>query len=192
MDRTDLEIIRDIKSGSKDAADRLIIKYQKRVYNMAFGLTSDYNKAWDISQEVFIKVLRNIGSFRGDSSFWTYLYRITMNAFYDNGRKQKVQSRFRNMTDMESDDPDDRGFDIKDCINIEEDYEKKSLKEKITEAMGGLTDIQRQVFMLKNLEGYKIREIADMVGISEGTVKSHLNRAMEKVKNAAEGGNDNE
>jgi len=189
MDRADLEIIMDIKAGKKGAADELIIRYQKRVYNMAFGLTSDYNKAWDISQEVFIKVIRNIGSFRGDSSFWTYLYRITMNAFYDNGRKQKVQSRFRNMTDMESDDPDDRGFDIKDCVNIEEDYEKKSLKQNITDAMQGLTDIQRQVFMLKNLEGYKIREISGMVGISEGTVKSHLNRAMEKIKNATEGGN---
>jgi RNA polymerase sigma-70 factor (ECF subfamily) len=188
MERTDTEIVKDLQAGKAGAADELIIRYQKKVYNMAYGLTLDYNKAWDISQEVFIKVIRGINSFRGDCSLWTFLYRVTMNAFYDHSRRQKTQGRFYNMTDMEGDDPDDRGFDIKDAVSIEDDYEKKAVKESIKKAMNSLTDIQREVFMLKNLEGYKIREVAVMLKISEGTVKSHLNRAMEKVKNVAEGG----
>jgi RNA polymerase sigma-70 factor (ECF subfamily) len=94
MERTDTEIVKDLKADKAGAADELIIKYQKKVYNMAYGLTTDYNKAWDISQEVFIKVIRGIKSFRGDCSLWTFLYRVTMNAFYDHGRRQKTQGRF--------------------------------------------------------------------------------------------------
>jgi RNA polymerase sigma-70 factor (ECF subfamily) len=185
MAREDAEIVADIQKGKEAAVDELIKKYQKKVFNVALGLTKDYNKAWDVSQEAFVKVIRNIQNFRGDSSFWTYVYRITMNTFYDYGRKVKVRSRVANMTDYENPD-DNRKFDIKDTINIAEDYDKKVMKEKISEAMGSLTAIQREVFVLKNLEGFKIREIAVMLKISEGTVKSHLNRAMEKVKSSVD------
>ncbi|MFP4465600.1 MAG: RNA polymerase sigma factor [Candidatus Goldiibacteriota bacterium] len=185
MNREDSEIIEDVKNGKEGAIDELIVKYQKKVYNIALGMSGDYNKAWDVSQEAFIKVIRKIGDFREESSFWTYIYRITVNAFYDYTRKAKVRARFSNMTDMEKDD-DGPSFEIKDTLSIEEDYEKKTMKEAVKEGMAGLTDLQRQVFVLKNMEGYKIREISGIIGISEGTVKSHLSRAMEKVKAAVD------
>ncbi|HDQ26373.1 MAG TPA: sigma-70 family RNA polymerase sigma factor [bacterium] len=187
MEREDRDIIQDIKKGSEAAMNELIKKYQKRVYNMVYGMCVNYDTAWDVSQEVFIKVVRNIDSFRGDSSFWTFLYRVTMNAFYDFKRKEKVRSRVANYTDTKAED-EKRVFEVRDMLNIEEDFEKKEAKERIKEALDGLTDVQKEVFMLKNMEGLKIREISAVLKISDGTVKSHLSRATEKIKSITGGG----
>jgi RNA polymerase sigma-70 factor (ECF subfamily) len=185
--RDDKEIITDIKNGSLVAMDELIKKYQKRVYNIVFGLCMNYDTAWDVSQEAFIKVIRNVKNFREESSFWTYLYRIVINAFYDWTRKEKTKKKSTaNFSDM-TDDENKRSFEIKDMINIEEDFDRKVLEEKVKRGLDNLTDTQRQVYVLKNLEGMKIREIADMMKISEGTVKSHLSRAMEKLCNVLKG-----
>ncbi len=180
--REDSEIIKEIKAGSEAAADELIKKYQKRVYNTLYGMCMNYDTAWDVSQEAFIKAIVNIKSFRGESSFWTFLYRVTMNAFYDFTRKAKVRGRVGNFSDYEDDDGG-RKFEVRDLVNIEEDFEKKDMKEKLKKALEILTEVQKEVFVLKTTEGLKIREIAQLLRISEGTVKSHLNRATEKVKN---------
>ncbi len=181
MEREDKEIIKDIKSGKENALDELIKKYQRKVYNLVFGMTFNYDIAWDVSQEVFVKVIKNIKNFREESSFWTFLYRITINAYYDYYRKYKVREKVSYFSDMNDDDAK-RTFEVKDLINIEEEFEIKELKETIKIALKELTDMQRQVFVLKNTQGLKIKEIADLLKISEGTVKSHLNRAMEKLK----------
>lgn len=185
--REDKEIIADIKAGKEPAVGELIKKYQKRVYNTAYGLTVDYDGAWDVSQEALVKVVRYIGTFKGESSFWTFLYRIIMNSFYDYKRRQKVRAKVGNFTDYENDD-DKRAFDVKDVIDIEEDYEQKELKERLKTALVLLTEVQKQVFVLKNTEGLKIREIAQVLGMADGTVKSHLNRAVDKIKNELGGG----
>jgi RNA polymerase sigma-70 factor, ECF subfamily len=184
--RDDPQIIADVRAGKEAAIDELIRKYQKRVYNTAYGLTMNYDEAWDVSQEALVKVVRYIGSFRGDSSFWTFLYRIVMNAFYDYKRRQKVRGRIGNFTDQ-GDGEDIRNFEVKDVINIEEDYELKEMKERFTASLNSLTETQRSVFVFKNTDGLKIREIARIMKISEGTVKSHLNRATEKIKNVIGG-----
>lgn len=185
--REDKEILNDIKKGSLNAMDELIKKYQKRVYNIIYGLCMNYDTAWDVSQEAFVKVIKNIKNFRQESSFWTYLYRIVINAFYDWTRKEKTKKRSTtNFSDM-TDDENKRSYEVKDMINIEEDFDRKILKEKVKKGLDDLTDIQRQIYILKNTQGMKIREIADMIGISEGTVKSHLSRAVEKLSNTLKG-----
>jgi RNA polymerase sigma-70 factor (ECF subfamily) len=186
QNRDDKEIIQEIKQGKEAAMDELIKKYQKRVYNTLYGMCMDYDTAWDVSQEAFVKVVQNINNFRGDSSFWTFLYRVTMNAFYDHKRKEKVRGRVGNFSDYE-DDSGERKFDVKDAVNIEVDFEKKQMQEKMKTALSSLTNTQKEVFVLKTTEGLKIREIAGMLGISEGTVKSHLNRSTEKIKKALGG-----
>ncbi|MCE5300152.1 MAG: sigma-70 family RNA polymerase sigma factor [Spirochaetia bacterium] len=184
--REDPEIIQDIMAGNQTATEELIRKYQKRVYNTIYGMTLNYDEAWDISQEALVKVVRNIGSFKGQSSFWTYLYRITVNSVYDYKRKQKVRSRVSNFTDMEN-PGDNRQFEVKDLVNIEEDYEKKELGDRLKSSLSHLTEIQKQVFVLKNIDGLKIREISQVLRISEGTVKSHLNRATVKIRDVLGG-----
>ncbi|MCX7698534.1 MAG: sigma-70 family RNA polymerase sigma factor, partial [Candidatus Goldbacteria bacterium] len=144
--REDREIINDIKSGSVEAMDELIKKYQKRVYNTIYGLCMNYDVAWDVSQEVFVKVIKNIKSFKEQSSFWTYLYRIVINAFYDWTRKEKTKKRSTtNFSDMTNDDSK-RSYEVKDMINIEEDFDRKMLEEKVKKGLDDLTDIQRQVY----------------------------------------------
>jgi RNA polymerase sigma-70 factor, ECF subfamily len=187
MERDDIVIIAEIRKGSQAAMDELIKKYQKRVFNMIYGQCMNYDTAWDSCQEAFIKAVKNIKNFREESSFWTYLYRISMNAFYDVKRKEKVRSRVRNFSEL-NDEENKRSFEVRDMLNIEEDFDKKMAKERIKTALESLTDTQKEVFVLKNTEGLKIREISDMLKISEGTVKSHLNRAMEKIKGALGGG----
>ncbi len=181
MEKGDKEIIQDIKNGNEHAIDELIKKYQKKVYNLIFGMTFNYDIAWDVSQEVFIKVIKNIKNFRGESSFWTFLYRITMNAYYDYYRKYKLREKVSYFSEMDDEDTK-RTFEVKDLINLEEEFEVKEFKETVKIALKELTDMQRQVFILKNINNLKIKEIADLLKISEGTVKSHLNRAMEKLK----------
>jgi RNA polymerase sigma-70 factor, ECF subfamily len=185
MERDDKEIIQEIKAGKASATDELIRKYQKRVFNMAYGLTMNYDAAWDVTQEALIKVVRNIGNFRGDSSFWTYLYRIVMNAHYDLGRKVKVRSKVSNYSDVVNEEEGET-FDFKSDVNVEQDVERVMIKENIKKGLEELTQIQRQVFVLKNTQGLKIREVAKVMKISEGTVKSHLSRAFDKLKTVME------
>lgn len=187
MEREDSVLIAEIKKGATGAMDELIRKYQKRVFNMIYGQCMNYDTAWDVSQETFIKAVKYITNFREESTFWTYLYRIAMNAFYDVKRKDKVRARVSNFSEM-SDEESKRSFEVRDMLNIEEDFDRKMAKERITKALEELTDVQKEVFVLKNTEQLKIREISAMLKISEGTVKSHLNRAMEKVKKALGGG----
>ncbi len=181
MDSEDLEILKGVKNGEEPAVDALIKKYQKKVYNMVYGLCFNYDTAWDVTQEAFVKIIRSMGKFRGESSLWTYIYRIARNSFYDFKRKEKVRSKVGNFSDMKNDE-EKREFEVRDLVNIEEDYEKKAAGEKIRGAMERLTDIQKEVFILKHNGGYKIREISLILKISQGTVKSHLNRSMEKLK----------
>lgn len=185
--RDDREIINDIRDGSLNSIEELIKKYQKRVYNIVYGLCMNYDIAWDVSQDAFIKVIRNIKRFRQESSFWTYFYRIVINTFYDWTRKEKTKKKLITNLSEITDDGNKRSYEVKDMINIEEDFDRKMLEEKVKKGLNDLTDIQRQVYVLKNLEGMKIREIANLVGISEGTVKSHLSRAMEKLRTILKG-----
>ena len=187
MEREDSVVIAEIKKGNAGAMDELIKKYQKRVFNMIYGQCMNYDTAWDVSQETFIKAIKYIGNFRQESTFWTYLYRIAMNAFYDAKRREKVRGRVANFSEM-SDEESKRSFEVKDMLNIEEDFDRKMAKERVMAALDELTDVQKEVFVLKNTEQLKIREISAMLKISEGTVKSHLNRAMEKIKASLQGG----
>jgi len=186
MERSDQELIEDIKKGDTAAMDIIIRKYQKRVYNMIYGQCINYDTAWDVTQETFIKAVKYVKNFRQESTFWTYLYRIAMNAFYDIKRREKVRSRVSNFSDV-TDEENKRSFEVRDMLNIEEDFERKVAKERVAAALAELTEIQREVFVLKNTEQLKIREISGLLKISEGSVKSHLSRAMEKIK-AATGG----
>lgn len=187
MERDDRAIIQEIRRGSEAAMDELIKKYQKRVFNMVYGQCMNYDTSWDVCQETFVKAVKFIKKFREESSFWTYLYRIAMNCFYDIKRKDKVRARVSNFSEM-TDEESKRSFEVRDMMNIEEDFDKKMARERVVKALEALTDVQKEVFVLKNTEGLKIREIAVMLKISEGTVKSHLSRAMEKIKASLGGG----
>jgi len=183
MEKTDKDIIRDIKSGDAKAMEELLAGHRKNVHNIIYSMGFDYNDAMDISQEVFIKILKCIRNFREESAFTTYLYRIVVNTSYDYKKKKgRIETNFSGS--VYADEDRNRAKEpVPADPDVGEDFiQKEIMAEYFKKAISGLTDRQRYIFMLKHWGSFKIREIAKFLSISQSTVKTQLNRAFEKVK----------
>ena len=159
---SDTELVEQCKSGSADALKSLYEKYSGRVYALAVRLCGNQDIADDLTQEVFIKVWEGISSFKGDSAFYSWLHRICINAFLmklrsDKNYEKKIGESSNNalMTAYTSDD-------------ISLDMEK---------AIAKLPPQAKLIFILFEIEGYKHKEISQMLNIEEGTSKAHLHKA---------------
>lgn len=178
----DLEMVRAVIDGDTTAYRGLVEKYQGRVYAMVYGMLRNREDARDVTQEAFVKAYRNLQSFRMDSSFYTWLYRIAMNLAIDHTRKRKRQhtSAFDEGIAARED-----GGDISD-IHHEDGpgraLERKQLYKQIMDAMEKLPEDQRQVILLRELEGLSYKEIAQVMDIPEGTVMSRLFYARKKLQ----------
>ncbi|MGC9363068.1 MAG: RNA polymerase sigma factor [Fidelibacterota bacterium] len=178
MDQQEIDLIERIKNGDEMAFQTMMSKYGERVMGLAFHFTKNYQDAEDLYQETFIKVYRNIGSFRFESEFFTWVYRILANQAFNFYRKSK-----RMMTvDPGEDDylwetiPDDEASEADQAtLNA-------SLREEIDRALRQLSSQQRVVFILKHYEGKKIKDIAAILDCTEGTVKRYLFRATRKLQ----------
>lgn len=178
MDQQEIDLIERIKNGDEMAFQTMMSKYGERVMGLAFHFTKNYQDAEDLYQETFIKVYRNIGSFRFESEFFTWVYRILANQAFNFYRKSK-----RMMTvDPGEDDylwetiPDDEANEADQAtLNA-------SLREEIDRALRQLSSQQRVVFILKHYEGKKIKDIAAILDCTEGTVKRYLFRATRKLQ----------
>lgn len=183
LEETDVsqaEFIKELKSGSEAAFGRLIEENQKKVYRIALSFVKNPTDAEDIAQEVFIRVYTSIGSFKGNSSLSTWIYKITYNLSLDflkrNNRKLKTTKTL--------DDPEDT-----EIITLagekfipEKEYEDKALKEDLAKALRELPDDQRQLIELKDVHGFSYEEIMEMTGLKDGTMKSRLNRARASLR----------
>ena len=142
---------------------------------LAYQLTQNEQDAEDLYQEVFFKVYKKIGSFRFQSEFYTWLYRITVNTAYNFKRKQGK------MHTLEPNEDDSSPLDwIADTSN--NDSDQKEIRDAISVALQDLPHQQRTVFILKHLQKLKIKDISLILNISDGTVKKYLFRAMEKLR----------
>lgn len=168
-------LILEAQGGNTEAFHELVSTHDERVMTLALQLTRNKYDAEDLYQEVFMKAYKSITSFRLESDFFTWLYRITVNSFYNLQRKS---SRIKY---QESLDPaKDPSHDIPDqSVNTRESEE---IKGAVTAALNQLPAQQKTVFVLKHYEGMKIREIANILDISSGTVKRYLFRSMEKLR----------
>lgn len=170
-------MIASCKVGDRDAFANLVERYQRFVYTTAqlkVGCDSD---ALDVSQEVFIKIWRNIEKYRGDCRFSTWVYKITVNASLDFLRHSKV-SAF-DITPLRSEDGDEVTVEIADerAESPEIYAERQETVQAVREAIDMLSPEQREVINLRDIEGFSYDEISEMLGIEKGTVKSRLNRA---------------
>ena len=175
---TDKELAALIKKGDMKAFDELVGRYNKRVVNIAYSLLSDREDALDAAQEVFIKVYKSIGSFRGDSSVSTWIFRITQNVCKDFLRKRRavVQS-------LDADDEDEPKLEIADESESPEYISERNEKaEVLRRAIARLDENQRLVVTLFDLNGMSYEEIAAIVKCPVGTVKSRLYRARESLR----------
>jgi len=187
----DADLIQRVKNGDRQASDQLIRLHQDRAFALVLRMMSgDREKAMEITQEAFLTALRKIKSFEGKSSFYTWLYRILVNTCLDALRRR---TRWRRLIFFRRSNPDDASgmSDFLEDLpspdvgsNPSSAHDARELRSEVDNALRQLSDRQKMIFQLKVFEEMRISEIAQMMGLAEGTVKSHLFRATQIVRSA--------
>lgn len=175
------ELIVQLQQGDETAFKKLVDEWQHMVYNTALSIVQNEEDADDITQEVFIQVFRSVGSFKGDSKFSTWLYRITVSKALDHEKKMKRQKRFGFVQQL-------FGVSAVEQKQVTEfnhpgvQLEKKEKANELFSALKLIPDNQRIAFTLHNLEGQSYREIAEIMNTSLFAVESLIGRAKTNLK----------
>jgi RNA polymerase sigma-70 factor, ECF subfamily len=167
------------------ALHEFVERYKQQVYFLALDLTGNHHDAEDLSQEVFMKAFTSIHAFRGDSKLSSWLHRITVNTFIDQKRKSSFKLFKLTRKDKDEDLPDPEP--VYSGPDPHQSLEKKRLQTDIQNALSVLSPQQKSVFVLRHYQELTLREIADILHISEGTVKSLMFRAIRKLQKALSG-----
>ena len=179
--RQDEELVSRLRAGEEAAYEALLERFQQPVYNLAFRLLNDPGDAGDVVQEVFLKVFRNVGHFRRQSSLRTWIYRITVNEAH-NQRRWFFRHRSREVG-LEDERDAARNREVPDSERSPFDYafdrERHVLIEK---ALARINPLFREVVVLRDVEELSYEEIADVLEISLGTVKSRIMRGREALR----------
>jgi RNA polymerase sigma-70 factor (ECF subfamily) len=183
------ELVRRARENDPAAVDRLIRRYQKKVYSIAYQMSdADAEDARDNAQEAFIQVFRNLGRFEGRSQFSTWLYRVVVNTCLDARRRRRrwlnliFSRRPEKGNEAEADTMLDNLPAPEDATNPISNVSGQELRRDVTDALRRLSEKQRTVFQLKVFQEMSVPEIAAATGMAEGTVKSHLFRATQSVR----------
>lgn len=170
------------KRGDVAAFEELISQYEKKVYNLAYRLTGNYDDASDVAQEAFLRAFGRIREFRGDSSFATWLFRIVSNACLDELRKRRRQ-RVTSLDEPVSTEEGDMQRQVADSGDgPEQSLERQEIRRAVQESINSLDEEFRMVVILRDIQGHSYEEIAMILDLSLGTVKSRLNRARHALK----------
>lgn len=176
----ELAVIRRVQRGDASAFEYLVAAYEKNVYNLALRMTGSPEDAEDMAQEAFLKAYSSLGSFRGDSKFSVWLYRIVSNVCLDFLRKQKKTQSFS--LSMEDDDGEEAELELPDLSSLpEEELEKKLTREAVRRGLAQLPEDARQILLLREIQGLSYEEIGETLGLEPGTVKSRIFRARKKL-----------
>lgn len=176
------ELIERCKNGDRDAFNELVEQYQGQIINIAYGMLSDREDAYDAAQETFVKIYRNIGGFKGKSSLSTWIYRIVANVCNDMLRKRQRSAAVVSISNTVSDD-DDREMDITDDAPTPEELLELSEEQRAVRiAISELGAEHREIITLSDIEQLSYEEISGILKCPIGTVKSRLNRARTALK----------
>lgn len=177
-------LIEAAKNGESAAFGEIVKLYEKLVYNSVRLKISSAEDALDVSQNVFIKLWRSIGSYRGDCRFSTWVYKICQNACLDFLRHQKATATeaIPTYTDKDGDEIELEFADESVGASPERMAERREKVMLVRDAMTKLSPDAREIIVLRDMEGYSYEAIAEMKGLEVGTVKSRLNRARLQLK----------
>ncbi len=181
-DLSDAQLITRVLGGESAFYRPLVTRYQSRLHAMVCGMVRDPDDAKDIVQMAFVKAYQSLSSFRIDSAFYTWIYRIAMNLAIDHCRKGKRRKTTSFEDAVASRDEDGTLAEQHLSDNPAIDLARKELRERIYAALDDLTDDMREVVLLREVEGLSYKEIADTMGIPEGTVMSRLFYARKKLQ----------
>jgi len=179
---SDLALVRRVKKGEYSAFDLLVLKYQSRVIAISTKYVKDLQLAEDIAQESFFKAYKSIDSFREESAFYTWLYRITANTAinYLSSKKRKSELLEADVSNREGESIDI--FDIPGGESPEDILNANSLREDIFKNMSNLPEEIRTAVTLREFEGLSYEEIAEILGCPLGTVRSRIFRGRELLQ----------
>ena len=173
-------IIKQVLEGDVNAFEGLVKEYEKNVYNLARRMTGDPEDAADMAQDAFIKAYSSLSSFRGDSKFSVWLFRIVSNLCLDFLRSRKRRPTVS--LSAESDEGEDMEFDIADESQSPETLlEQKLTREAVRRGLDSLPPEQRQILLLREIQGLSYEEIAQVLELETGTVKSRIFRARKRL-----------
>ena len=184
MAASDTELILQTQRGNMDAFEQLVQRYDKRVLTIAAGYVNSSDDAKDIYQEVFLRVYKGLPKFQYKSEFSTWLFRITTNVCLSHRMRGRRHSH--TSLDQSVNDGDGQSHVLKDTLSdnttSDQQIHNAEIILRVEQALKSLSPRQKMVFSLKHYEGYKLREIAEMMKCSEGTVKKYLFEATARLR----------
>jgi RNA polymerase sigma-70 factor (ECF subfamily) len=184
-------LIERSRKGDSAAIERLVLKYQNRIYNVVLRICADPDDAAELTQETFVKIIENLGKFEGRSSFYTWAFRIAVNLTLNYRQKNKRVA-------VRSLDSEDGSYDpqaaraLKELLSDDRSpdpaamAQNKEAYEIAVKALRRLDDAQRTVLVLRDIEGMSYARIAEVLGIELGTVRSRLSRARTRLRDILE------
>jgi RNA polymerase sigma-70 factor (ECF subfamily) len=181
----DTMLIREAQRGNRVAFEELVRHYDQAVLRLALHLTGSESDAQDIYQEAFLKAYRNVGTFRFECSFYTWIYRIVTNLCLDHLRKRQVRKEDAHVATDSSGEEYDLLSQVPDAragANPERDLMRRELGGRINRALDKLTPRERMVFELKHYHGLKLRTVGEILNTTEETAKNTLFRATQKLR----------
>jgi RNA polymerase sigma-70 factor, ECF subfamily len=183
-DVSELDLVKRCQDGDSEAFDELVTRYRTRVFGMIYNMVHSEQDAWDLAQDSFVKAWKSIKRFRGQSSFYTWIYRIVMNVTIDWLRKKQVKAggaEFDDSIQLKEVDPASKTVPKPDALPSEH-MEQREIRSEIDKAIAQLSPEHRAVILMKEIDGMQYHEIAETLGCSIGTVMSRLFYARKKLQ----------
>lgn len=182
MAQVDMDLIQRAQGGDSLAFEQLVFRYDKQVLSIAARYVNSAEEAKDIYQEVFLRVYRSLSKFELRSEFSTWLFRITTNVCLTHRSRRKRHSH----TSIDNESDEEHGSKVSESLHsgdvTDQQAEGSDIAFHIQQAVELLSPKQKMVFTLKHYEGYKLKEIAEMMDCAEGTVKKYLFTATRRIR----------
>ena len=175
-------LIKRAQSGDVAAFEALIEAYEQKVFHIAYRMAGNPDDAADMAQEILLKIFRNVGKFKGESKFSTWVYRVATNTCLDELKKAKRKAAYSLDEEFETEEGQ-LGVEVADTAPTpEQRVEGQEIRDAITEAISRLSEEHRQIIILRDINGLTYEEVADILDCSLGTVKSRISRAREQLR----------
>lgn len=177
----ELKLVERSKGGDITAFEELVVVYQKQIYNLSYRMMGNEEDACDMTQEAFLKAFKSIGRFNSKSTFGTWVYRIAVNTCIDELRKRK---KVKFYPIVHNDSPEGDGSKlIVDADDLpEEQMVRRETREQVQRAIDNLPKEHKVIIVLREIQGKTYKEIANVLGLNIGTVKSRISRARQSLK----------
>jgi RNA polymerase sigma-70 factor (ECF subfamily) len=175
-------VLQRAKEGDKKAFEEIYQLYHRRIYNAVYGMLSDADDAQDVTQDVFIRLHDALPTLRADEAFSTYLYRIALNLCRDRARRKK-RVRFQSMDTPRTDSEGEvEPMEFPDLGKLpEETIAGEELQRRVRQAVQNLSDDHKAVIVMHHFQGMEVNDIANILGVPTGTVKSRLARGRDQL-----------